>query len=295
MTGRNRRSIDHCVLPVADLEDARIRLGALGFTVAPQGKHPFGTANACVYFENDTFIEPLAVVDPEVAKRSALKHNVFVSRDAAYRFRNGKEGFSALALATSNAKADHRRFVINGISAGRRLEFSREFKVANRKVGTASFRLAFAADPRSPDAFFFTCERVSGSKIDRTPLQKHANGALAISRVVMSEPSPSDFQYFVQMLSRSRQARFIAGSMEIETANACLQVLNRRGMIEAFGVDTGEERGLKLQAIIIQVSDLDGLERLLSTNAVGYERRLGRVIVQRSKGQGAIFAFEAAK
>ena len=65
-TSQNRagaRRIDHCVLPVADLAGARDRLTRLGFTVAPEGRHPFGTHNACVYFADDTFLEPLAVGD----------------------------------------------------------------------------------------------------------------------------------------------------------------------------------------------------------------------------------------
>ncbi|MEO1399011.1 MAG: VOC family protein, partial [Pseudomonadota bacterium] len=39
------RSIDHLVFPVADIGAARERYTQLGFTVAPDGKHPFGTEN----------------------------------------------------------------------------------------------------------------------------------------------------------------------------------------------------------------------------------------------------------
>ena len=63
------KPLDHVVLPVADLGVARARLTALGFTVAPDGLHPFGTANCCVYLADGTFLEPLAVGDPRKGER----------------------------------------------------------------------------------------------------------------------------------------------------------------------------------------------------------------------------------
>ncbi len=55
------RTLDHVVLPVASLEVARARYEALGFTVAPNGLHPFGTENCCIYLEDETMLEPLAM------------------------------------------------------------------------------------------------------------------------------------------------------------------------------------------------------------------------------------------
>ena len=46
------RVLDHLVLPVIDIDVARSRYQSLGFTVAPDGRHPFGTENCCVFFED---------------------------------------------------------------------------------------------------------------------------------------------------------------------------------------------------------------------------------------------------
>ena len=48
------RSLDHLVLPVVDIRTARKRLTELGFTVAADARHPFGTENACVFFQDET-------------------------------------------------------------------------------------------------------------------------------------------------------------------------------------------------------------------------------------------------
>src|SRR5690348_9960814 len=94
------RSLDHLVLPVPSLATARQRLAELGFTVAPEGVHPFGTANCCVYLADGTFLEPLAVADADAQGEAAIRGNVFAARDIAYRFRRGENGFSAVVFGT---------------------------------------------------------------------------------------------------------------------------------------------------------------------------------------------------
>ena len=113
------KPLDHVVLPVADLGKARARLTALGFTVAPDGLHPFGTSNCCVYLADGTYLEPLAVNDREKASATAQAGNVFTGRDAAFRRNVGEEGFSALAFTTQDAHEDHEAFVQTGFSAGK--------------------------------------------------------------------------------------------------------------------------------------------------------------------------------
>ncbi len=292
MTARPPRPIDHCVLPVEGLDIARRRLAAIGFTVAPRADHPFGTSNACVYCSDDSYLEPLAVTDAELAAKTALKRNVFAVRDAAFRIRNGENGFSALVFGTDNANADHRRFVFAGISAGRQLAFSRPFEAPDGSVSEASFRLAFAADPRSPDAFFFSCERVKRPEADKSDLIRHANGVSGILQVVMSEPHPADFLHFCQLIARNRRAETHAHGIEVETANGSISVLDPAGCKVQFGIDTGKERGLRLRAIVFRTNSLPAVLECLASAGIDHETRQGRVVVPPAPGQGAVFAFE---
>lgn len=292
MIARQPRPIDHCVLPVESLTVAQDRLSALGFTVAPQANHPFGTANACVYFADNSYLEPLAIVDSEMAAKFALKRNVFAVRDAAYRFRNGQNGFSALVMGTANAKADHRRFVFSGYSAGRKLAFSRPFTTLEGAQSEASFVLAFAADPRSPDAFFFTCERVNPPSVDRGALEKHDNGVTGIARVVMSEPYPEDFKFFCQELARTTKGVTHGNGIDVPAANGVMSVLDADACKQEFGVEVGKERGLRLRAIVFDVPSLKSTKALLEKNDIAYKMRAERAVVAPTRGQGAVFAFQ---
>lgn len=291
---RTPRPVDHLVLPTAELEIARSRLRQLGFTVAPAGIHPFGTENVCVFFSDDTFLESLAVGQRETCEQEAKAGNVFVARDQAYRFRNGQEGFSALVVGSKNAKADHQSFIEAGISAGNILDFSRPFSLPDGKEDRAGFRLAFAADLRAPDAFFFTCERINTPKVDRSTLQLHANGAAALREIVLSEINPTDFQYPLQEVLNQRDVNAHSFGMDITAANASITVLTPSGLQAFFGIETPTtERGLRLQGFVLAVRDLAAVESLLTNNNIPIEKRGSRLIVHKAPGQGAAIAFEA--
>mgnify|MGYP002776774832 CR=1 FL=1 len=174
------RAIDHLVLAVTDLAHARTRMGLLGFTVAPDARHPFGTENACVFFQDGSYLEPLAIGSEDGSRETARAGNVFTARDRAFRFRQGQEGLEAVVFRTDDAAADHAAYVSAGFSAGKILEFSRPFAMPDGQVSEAAFRLAFASDLRSPDFYAFTIRRV---RIDRhSPCMRTARWALRGSR-----------------------------------------------------------------------------------------------------------------
>jgi hypothetical protein len=291
---RTSRPVDHLVLPTAELEMAQARLEQLGFTVAPAGVHPFGTENVCVFLGDDSFLEFLAIGQRETCEDEARKGNVFVARDQAYRFRNGQEGFSALVMGSENAKADHQSFIEAGISAGNILDFSRPFVLPDGKEDRAVFRLAFAADLRAPDVFFFACQRINTPKTDRSALQRHANGAVALREVVLSEANPTDFQYLLQEVVNQRDVNAHSFGMDLAAANANVSVLTPSGLQAFFGIETpAAERGLRLQAFVLAVHDLAAVESFLVRNNIPFEKRGSRLIVHKAPGQGAAIAFEA--
>ncbi|TCD13128.1 VOC family protein [Oricola cellulosilytica] len=290
------RTIDHVVLPAVDLETARNRLTALGFTVAPDGRHPFGTENACVYFPDGTFLEPLAVAQREDCEASAREGNVFTARDQAFRFRNGEDGFSAVAFATEDAKGDHDIFARSGVSAGELLAFSRAVVTRKGEAGQARFLLAFAADLRSPDAFFFTCERLKVPEVDYTALETHPNGATRLVEVVLSEQNPTDFQYFLQCVSGNRTTEAHSFGLEVETSRRKLNVMTPEGLRVHFGVSRKSvERGLRFEGLVLSVPSLDAAKRVLDENEVSYRSSSIDIIVDVAPGQGSFIAFREHK
>lgn len=289
----NPRKFDHAVLPVESLEIARKRLSALGFTVAADARHPFGTENCCVFFGDENYLEPLAVGQREDCERTAVKGNVFTAADQAFRFRVGENGFSGLAFVSDDADADHRVFTKNGISAGRKLSFGRTFTDAKGKKEKASFKLAFAKDDRAPDITLFTCQRINVPKADKSALTAHENGVSGIKEVVLSEQVPSDFQYYLQDVLDNRDTPSGSFGMEIAAANVNINVLTPEGMEMEFGVARqSQERGLRCEGIVFSVANAQELKSALDKNGVAYRHTHRYLIVDAAPGQGAFCAFD---
>ena len=253
---RNPRPLDHLVLPTLDLAVSQTRHEQLGFIVAAKGVHPFGTENACVYFADGAFLEPLAIGQRETAEAASLDGNMFTARDAAFRFRKGQEGFSAIVLGSDNAETDHAQFQRSGVTGGRILDFGRDFTGPDGQSARMDFRLAFAADLRSPDSFFITCQRINVPKADRSKLTGHENGAVSIRTVLMSEPNPTDFQYLLQEAVNERDVEAHSFGMDIKSGKTTFSVLTHPGLKAFYDIDThGDRRGILMRGIVFGVSD----------------------------------------
>ncbi|MEZ2127490.1 MULTISPECIES: VOC family protein [unclassified Sinorhizobium] len=285
--------VDHLVLPVSNLDVSRERLGKLGFTVAADGRHPFGTNNACVFLSDNTYLEPLAIANQDECEAAAANGNVFVARDQAFRFRCGDDGFSGIGFGTADAAVDHARFISDAVSGGDMLEFFRPSRMPDGTEFSAGFKLAFAADLRSPDFFFFCCQRVNPVPSDRSPLETHFNGVLGISEVVLCEPEPRTFEAFLKSASGGADVMRHAFGITAQAANCRIIILTPEGMEAFFDLSpVTEGRGLRGKAIVFKIRDLGVTEAHLAANGVTYTRKNNRILVKPTPGQGALFAFE---
>ena len=285
------RPLDHLVIAVSDLKTARSRLTRLGFTVAADARHPFGTENACVFLADRTYLEPLAVGDREAVESAVRAGNQFVARDRAFRFRNGDEGLSAMVMGTPDADADHSAFRAAGFSAGDQLSFSRIMKFPDGSEIEPSFKLSFAADLRAPDFFAFACERVNMPPADRSALERHGNGVAGIAKVVLSEHEPGAFADYLRVVTGGEPTGDGNGRLAVTTADVAIEVVDPATLKDAFGVPRSAERGLRGEAVVFKVADLAATERLLAGNGVRHLRSASMVLVPREPGQGTLFAF----
>jgi len=283
MKNNSPRPLDHVVLPVPDLETARDRLTQLGFAVSPDARHSFGSENAMVYFENGTFIEPLAIGHRETVEENIIKGNVFLRRDMGYRFRNGENGFSSVVLGEADPKKARKAFKKAGYETG---------KVVTVKRPGVKVHIAFIIDERAPDYSFFLCERPDGPPKFSSDITSHANGAKGISQVALHEHLPEDFQYYMQTACLQREVRSHSFGMDMTLPNATLSTLNDDGMKVFYGADySSNERGLRAAAFDVTVQDIEKTKEVLKNSNVEMTMIGARLVVEPANGQGAIIAF----
>ncbi|MBD8555677.1 VOC family protein [Rhizobium sp. CFBP 8762] len=274
--------VDHLVLPVNSLRTARKRLTQLGFTVAADAQHPFGTENACVFFADQTYLEPLAIASKPIYEHAASNGNAFVALDAMFRDCRD-EGLSSIAFASQDAVADHQWFSQQGISAGDLFEFARMMVLPDGRQGEGRFRLAFAKDENMAQFFSFTCQRVQPLPSDRGSLERHANGVTGLAKIDFRAAKPSLFAGYFER---------ICGPVQTEEVGLSVEAQNLHLTIRAAPATEPSDGGLIASRLVFKVEDLDMAQTLLRTNGVDYTHKDRQLLVRQAPGQGVDFAFE---
>ncbi len=172
------RTLDHLVLCVRDLEQARASYAGLGFTLTPPATHPFGTANSLVQFAGSNFLELLALNDAaRIPPHGPPDHFSFAAFNQAFLGRIG-EGASMLVFASRDARADVAAFRARGLVTYAPFDFGRKAMLPDGREAQVGFSLAFVTHPEMPDAAFFTCQQRHPPELFWRPAyQRHANGA----------------------------------------------------------------------------------------------------------------------
>ena len=174
MTG----GIDHLVLPVRDLAVTAKGLQAMGFTTTPIAFHPWGTANVLVQLQGN-FLEFLTVAEAGKIEDPAFGHFGFGAFNRDFLAR--QEGFSMLVFESRDAEADRRRYAERGLQGYPLFHFERQAKLPDGGSATVGFSLAFATDPRMPEAAFFSCQQHAPQFFWKPEYQNHDNGAQVCS------------------------------------------------------------------------------------------------------------------
>ncbi|AYM62219.1 VOC family protein [Agrobacterium fabrum] len=285
--------VDHLVLPVAQIDIATARLANLGFTVAPLAVHPFGTANACVFLADGTYLEPLAVNDPAKYGESANRGDVFTGRDRAFRESCGPEGFSALVARSGDAFVDHKRFVAAGLSAGDLFEFSRPVQMPDGSRSEAAFRLAFAASGAAADFFLFGCQRLKALPGDRAELERHANAVTGLFEIVLFSGGDAKAARLIETVFDCESAISPGGDMVFATGNARIRLTEKPAVADLdLNTSNRGDGGLRGAGIVFSVTDLAVTAAVLAANGVSSMEAGGRLVVPAAPGQGVAFAFE---
>ncbi|MEM1366193.1 MAG: VOC family protein [Pseudomonadota bacterium] len=289
------RPFDHLVLPVADLAVARARYETLGFTVAPDGIHPFGTANCCIFFQAGGFIEPLAVADADQyqAGLADVENAAFVQGHRNHTEKIGPEGFSHIVLKSRGAAADRQAFSAGRVLSGR-TQFSRTASNGLGEAQKVSFDLTFAADRGSAAAGFFTCESLLPLEIDFSKLLDHPNGVTGISHIFSSADEPHKHASFVETFV----GRAPNGGDECISAglgDVTWLINTPGGLADSFQIPEPElkvhDAGMAHQAVRFEVPDILATLELLESSGLPIKTVGEFILVPPGAGQGCWFVF----
>lgn len=283
------RGLDHLVIGVRDLHSAGLFYEKLGFRVGARNRHPWGTENRIVQFPG-SFLELIAVTEeaaiPPHAERR-FSFGAFV-RDA---LAGQGEGLSMLVLESTDAKADAAAFKAAGIGDYNPFFFERRASRPDGSEVRVAFELAFAADSRAPECGFFVCQQLEPQNFWNPEFQRHANGATALSSVVMLAEDPAAHRAFLTAFSGG--AEVLEGNEDYVLAlpRGRIDVLDPEAAQGAYHVepDTTPARFL---GFCVSVPDLDAVAERLSEAEIPFQAGEARLFVPAEAAFGCMIAFE---
>lgn len=290
------RLIDHFVLVAGNLSDARRHYQRMGFNVAPDGVHPFGTHNANMYFRDGPMIETLSIENPIKYSKAIEAGNTFVKNDAAFRAGQGDDGFSHVVLTSTDADLDHDGFLERGVSGGDVVSFSRQFEQPDGRVETVAAKLAFATHLEARSGFYFTCEDIVVPAVDHSLLLDHENGAIGTKHVISCSREPLTYVDFLKGLFDTAEIRARDQIVDCLVPNGRASIMTPKVLAQDFGVKfscTGAE--LLHKGLVFEVTDLQKTSALFTQNQIPFEQQSERLVTQLSPEFGPFFAFEQSR
>jgi catechol 2,3-dioxygenase-like lactoylglutathione lyase family enzyme len=282
---RQIAGIDHAIVGVRNLEQARASYERLGFQATPRGRHVgWGTANYCLMFPND-YLELLGIVDPAQFTNDLE------------RFLAEREGLLAIALRSTDPEATHAAWQSAGLDPaeiadlGRRLEPDLELRFANvmlPQAATGGVRL-------------FACSHVTPEAMRQAGWLRHPNGALGIASLTIAVDDPDAFHDPMAQVFGTICLTQTDDTLAVHTGNGVLLFVTPDDLdmlhpeLEAIVTDAAGDGTPTLAALSLTVRDLAATAAWLDQRGIAYRCDSGGTIgVPPEHTHGVMLEFVAA-
>jgi hypothetical protein len=206
------------------------------------------------------------------------------------------QGLAMLVLEGRGAAADTEAFRAAGIGDFDVFDFERQAKRPDGSTVRVAFSLAFAADPKTPDAGYFTCQQHYPENFWNPAFQLHPNGVSGIAEVIMVSEKPKDHVDFLGAFSGVHDIDQNASGFSIRTERGDIRVINPAAYRAYFGTEPPNlTRGARFAAMRFAMPDETAAISALQKGGIAFvERDLG-IVVPRDVAFGATLIFDGTK
>ncbi|MBT9369786.1 VOC family protein [Rhizobium sp. CSW-27] len=262
--------IDHPLIAVRDLDAAVARYRALGFTFAPQSRHPWGTST-CIAIMDRSLIELVSIYDETLLDSYAagdFRFGRFVHTHLLER-----EGVALTALNSDAAEADAAEVVRRGIDCQGTIEFGRDVKRPDGTPDRTATTLKILASPDMPRLSNFICQQHRPDLIYVPQWSAHRNGAMAYSQLTIMADERDQAAVRQRLAGLYGEASLFAleDGFGARTGRGAYVVTDRPGIERRYGapsLDLCRPSGPCCVAAHIQVPDLERVAAILAESAV---------------------------
>lgn len=266
------------MLCVRNLEAARDRFGAMGFTLTPPAAHPFGTGNSLAQMKS-SFIELLTVSDPARIPPHGKGRFSFAAHNADFLSR--EEGMSMLVISSEDARADEERWRKAGLTTFEPVYFERAAKLPDGRDAKVAFTIAFVLNEDIPNAVFFCCQQHAPDVFWKREYQRHPNGATDFAYVILETEAPRRHAAFFEALFGAGSAEENGEMLRVHTAVGDIEIIPAEKLASRFAGVPGIEPGSPSAFVAagIETADLAAAEACLERGGVEPMRFDERLVV----------------
>ena len=278
--------IDHVVILVRHLDASEHQLRTLGFRPTPRGYHSakMGTANHTVMFREANYFETLGVVAD--TPLSAPFARILAER----------EGITAVAFQTDDARAAAADFQAGGFGAGEAVDFARPVDLAD---GTkeAAFTVARIESGTLAGLEAFVCQHHTPGVTWRPDYLDHENGVKGLAELVGVADDLAAVAASFERIFGPGAGRIADGVLTIETGTVPIRYVGPDRVAERFAGMTAiaDARPPYLLGLSFRVADVDATAACLARHGIAAERSAsGAVLVAPADACGTVMEFGAA-
>ncbi|WP_110687899.1 VOC family protein [Salinicola aestuarinus] len=264
--------IDHPLLAVNDLQRATDMARALGFSVTPRHRHPWGTDNHLLLFSNN-FIELTGIARPECLDYQDDNGFQF-GRLIEGRLSRLGDGIALVALDSDSIQRDHALAAARGFAENRPIVFRRLARRPDQGEEEVSVALDIFHDAERPFLTQFLCQQLRPALFRIDPTQEsHANTATSIADIWYVSDDPGYDANHFRKIHGDRAVRRDGDGWTVHTLKGDCHLLNADTLAARFPVLEGvEAEPPRAVALTLTCRDLDAAVAHWKTHEIPYVR-----------------------
>jgi hypothetical protein len=278
--------IDHCIILVHDLDGAAARMRKLGFAPAARGVHSdhMGTHNHCVMLERGYF-EVMAVRMP--TQRNQRWREVLAKR----------QGLSAVALKTPDARLAHEWFMTNDVAAIDPVDFARPVELSANESREASFTTVTLPADVAPVPMFL-CQHHTPELVWRPQHLRHPNRVNGVAGVTLVVDDVARAAAGLGRGFGSERVRLDAHAGSVTTEAGWIRLMDAASLAERFAHVPlpASATAPYVAALTLTTEDLGATRECLDANGIAYhEGQRGALCIAPADACGALLEIVALR
>jgi len=226
--------IDHPLIAVQDMAKARETYRSLGFTLSPEGMHPWGTATSLALFEKQ-IIEIVGIGDASLLDGYPAGEFVF-GRHVEHHL-NVTEGVALSALFTENAEAVETALASRHIVCAGTVNFGRDVVRADGQPDRTKTTLKVFTHSSHPRLSVFACQQHRRDLLEFPHLMNHPNSAhgIAAATIVCDKSDRANVLNWLKSLHGQDVIEGADGDFTVQTSNGIWRVCSATSLVNFFG------------------------------------------------------------